>query len=146
MIRLRFPLRDVLALADHAVAAPDHGPTYNQHAEGTTPTPSLWFVGDEGLYLMSNGLPGHPDPNDADRQRVVYADGYDSPLSKHAVSRQIGGDDFVEALPLLVAKPGGTTLYTQLTEAAADGYDLFVISLDATAMHLSLASSRTDPR
>ncbi|GAA0475531.1 hypothetical protein Aca07nite_84420 [Actinoplanes capillaceus] len=146
MIRLRFPLRDVLALAEHAIAAPEHGPTYNEHFEGTTPTPSLWFVGDEGLYLMSNGLPGLPDPTNADRQRVVYADGYRTPMSKHALNTVIGGDDFVEALPLLVAQPGRTTLHTQLTEAAADGYDLFVISMDPTAMELSLADSRTDQR
>jgi hypothetical protein len=145
MIRFRFPLRDVLALAEHAIAAPDHGPTYNQHAEGTVPTPSLWFVGDQGLYLMSNGLPGLPDPDDADRQRVVYADGFDTPLSKHAIYREIG-DDFVEALPLLDASPGRPTLHTQLTEAAADGYDLFVISMDTVSLTMSLVDSGTDPR
>jgi hypothetical protein len=146
MIHLRFPLRDVLVLAEHAITSPEHGPTYTEHAEGTTPTPSLWFVGDEGLYLMSNGLPGQPDPPGGDRMHVVYADGYDTSMSKHAISREIGGDDFVEALPLLVAKPGETTLYTQLTEATADGYDLFVISMDETAMQLSLADSGRNGR
>jgi hypothetical protein len=95
---------------------------------------------------MSNGLPGLPDPDDADRQHVVYADGFDTPLSKHTIYREIGGDDFVEALPLLDSNPGQPTLHTQLTEAAADGYDLFVISMDTVSMTMSLVDSRTDLR
>ncbi|GIF02006.1 DUF3085 domain-containing protein [Paractinoplanes rishiriensis] len=142
MIRLRFPLRDVLILAEHAIAAPDHRPTYINTVDGTTPGPALWFVGDEGLYLMSNGRPGQPHPAGGDRLYVVYADGYHTSMSKHAIADKIGGDDFVEALPLLVPTPGGTTLHAQLTEAAADGGDLFVIDVGATAMDIFIADSR----
>lgn len=134
MIHLRFPLRDVLILAEHAIAAPDHKPTYSDTLAATEPGPALWCVGDDGLYLISNGLPNQL-PN-------LYADGYHRPLSKHAIASLIGGDDFVDALPLLDPNPDGTNLYTALTNAIVDGYDLFVISMDETAMELSLADSR----
>jgi hypothetical protein len=141
MIELRFPLRDVLALADHAIAAPGHEPSYSNTLDGTTPTAALWLVGDEGLYLMSNGLPDqHPTENN--RLHPVYADGYRTSSSKHAIADEIGGDDFVQPLPLLESQPGEATLYAQLAAAVADGFGLFVIDLDKTSMQLTFAESR----
>jgi hypothetical protein len=142
MIQLRFPLRDVLALAEHAIAAPDHKPSYSNTLDGTTPTAALWLVGDEGLYLMSNGLPAQQHPTGGDRLHVVYADGYRTSKSKHAVADEIGGDDFVQPLPLLDQQPDEATLHAQLTEAVANGFDRFVIDLDETSMSLSFIDSR----
>jgi hypothetical protein len=142
MIELRFPLRDVLALADHAIAAPDHQPSYSNTLDATTPTAALSLVGDEGLYLMSNGMPNQQHPTENSRLHPVYADGYRTSSSKHAVADAIGGDDFVQPLPLLESQPGEATLHAQLTAAVGDGFDLFVIDLDKTSMQLTLTESR----
>ena len=124
---MRFNAVDVAALIVHAVDAPSRQPSWTQRlAEGARqagkdiddidvldwpavadtvsdefdPGPSLLFVHDQGLYLMSNGHPNLPDQN-----RTVYADGF----SPHTVPFEewweaardlVGGDDFVEALPV----------------------------------------------
>lgn len=142
MIQLRFPLRDVLAVANHAIAATDHKPSFRDCENGTTPTPALWFVGDDGLYVMSNGLPGQPHPDGGDRLLVVYADGYTTAMSKHDVADEIGGDDFCEPLPLLDSQHGGATLHAQLTDGVTAGLDVLVINLDTTSMQLYLADSQ----
>ena len=144
MIQLRFPLRDVLAVAEHAIAAPDHKPSFADTVDGRTPAPALWFVGDDGL--MSNGLPGQPHPDGGDRLLVVYADGYDTAMSKHDAADVIGGDDFCEPLPLLDAKSDGATLYAQLTDGLAAGLDVLVIKLDTTSMRFFLADSQEAAR
>ena len=146
MIQLRFPLRDVLAVADHAIAAPHHKPSFIDAENGTTPTPALWFVGDDGLYLMSNGLPGQPHPDGGDQLLIAYADGYHTAMSKHAVADEIGGDDFCEPLPLLAPQSDGATLHAQLTDGVAAGLDLFVINLDPTSMQIFLADSQETTR
>jgi hypothetical protein len=145
MIELRFPLRDVLAVADHAIAAPHHKPSLLDSENGTTPAPALWFVGDDGLYLMSNGLPGQPHPDGGDRLLLVCADGYHTAMSKHDVADEIGGDDFCEPLPL-DAPSGGATLHARLTDGVAAGLDLFVINLDPTSMQIFLAHSQEAAR
>jgi len=142
MIQRRFALRDVLAVAEHAIAAREHKPSFTNSLDGTTPTPALWFVGDEGLYLMSNGLPGQPHPDGGDRLLVVYADGYHTAMSKHAIADEIGGDDFCEPLPLLNLQPDGATLHAQLTAGLANGRALVVINLDTTLMQLYLADAQ----
>ncbi|GLL03730.1 DUF3085 domain-containing protein [Dactylosporangium matsuzakiense] len=141
MLQLRFALRDVLDVAAHAVAAPAHKASFVNTVDGTTPGPALWFVGDDGLYLMSNGLPGQPHPGGG-RLHVVYADGYRTAMAKHAVAGEIGGDDFCEPLPLLEPAPDGLTLHARLTAGLTAGLDLLVIDLDATAMQLFLADTR----
>jgi len=112
MIRLLFPLAEVGRVAERAVAATEHKPSFRDTLNGTTPAPALWFVGDEGLYLMSNGLPHLPQPTKSDRSLVAYADGYRTSMDKHAVDHLIGGDDFCEVLPLLAAQPDGRVLHT----------------------------------
>ena len=114
MIQPRCALRDVLAAAEHTVAAPGHKASFASSMDGTAPTPALWFVGDDGLCLMSNGLPGQPHPDGGTRLPV----GYDTAMSTHAIADQIGGDD------------------------VADGVDLLVIELDTTSMPLFVADTR----
>jgi len=142
MIQRRFTLRDVLAVAEHAIAAPSHKPSFANSLEGTTPTPTLWFVGDEGLYLMSNALPSQPHPHGDDWLLVVYADGYHTAMSTHAIADEIGGDDSCEPLPLLDPQPDGATLHAQLTAGLANGLALVVIDLDTTSMHLYFADAQ----
>ena len=146
MIQLRFALRDVLAVAEHAIAAPDHKASFGNTVDGTTPTPALWFVGGDGLSLMSNGLPGQLHPDGGDRLHVVYADGYRTAMSKHAIADEIGGDDFCEPLSLLDPQSDGDTLHARLTAGVADGLHLLVIDIDTTSMQLYLADAREATR
>jgi hypothetical protein len=44
----------VQRLLEHSKAAPEHRPLYGQKV---TAKPGLWLVGDQGVYLMSNGKP-----------------------------------------------------------------------------------------
>jgi hypothetical protein len=141
MIELRFPLRDVLAVAEHAIAALNHKPTYANTVDGTVPASALWLVGDDGIYLMSNGLPEQPHPDGGDRLLVVFADGYTTAMSKHDVTEEIGGDDFCDAMPLLDTQTAGVTLRAQLTAGVAFGRDLFVIHLDSTSIQFFVADA-----
>lgn len=52
-MRLHFDRALVQRLLDHALAAAAHA----RLRETGTPAPALWLVGDDGVYLMSNGLP-----------------------------------------------------------------------------------------
>lgn len=126
---LLFPLRPVIALAEHAVSATDHRPTFTQHEEGiTNPPPALLWVKDDGTYLSSNGLP-RPEG-------VVYATTTDG-LELRSVDPRIqpelwaqiraatelvcGGDDFVEGFDLL----GDDALLDALRAAVrGDGFTL----------------------
>ena len=106
---LLFPLRPVIALAEHAVAATAHRPTFLQHEEGVSEAPpALFWVKDDGTYLSSNGLP-RPEG-------VVYASTADGlhlrsvdPRAEPELWAQVraatelicGGDDFVEDFELL---------------------------------------------
>lgn len=132
MIRLLFDLSAVKTLADHAAAAPGHRASYSDTLDGTTPAPALLFAGDEGLYLMSNGLPHLPNPANSASSLVAYAAGFDTSMSKHAVAHLIGGDDFSEVLPLLEKRPDGRTLHDDITDAVAAGATRFAIEIDTT--------------
>lgn len=130
MIRLLFPLAEVARLAEHAVAATEHRPSFRDTLEGTTPKPALWFVGDEGLYLMSNGLPHQPNPANHDWPLVSYAEGYRTSADKHTVNHMIGGDDFCEVLPLLAEQADGRVLHTEINNSISCGATHFAIAMD----------------
>jgi hypothetical protein len=69
---LTFDPVKVAKLIDHAFKSPDHKIVYGDE---NTRKPGLWFVGDHGIYLMSNGLPSLPNPEKGGtKQLVVYAD------------------------------------------------------------------------
>ncbi|MFF5291867.1 DUF3085 domain-containing protein [Paractinoplanes globisporus] len=140
MIRLVFPLMDVLALAEHAIFAPRHKQLHLEHETGARAMPALWFVGDHGLYLMSNGLPGRSSGAGPDRPPDVYARGYHTAIDKHAIRQAIGGDDFVEVLALVERQPDGSALYAKLTGGAAAGATWLVFDMDHTHLELSLAT------
>jgi Protein of unknown function (DUF3085) len=139
VIRLTFALIEVRAVAGHAVAAARHKKSFLEQQSPAWAKPALWFVGDEGLYLMSNGLPAQPDPADPDRLLVAYARGFRTAADKHAVDEVIGGDDFVEVIPLLGPQPGGPSLFTQLIRGAAAGATDLVIDVYRSRLELYLA-------
>lgn len=66
---------------------------------------SCHFVKDDGIYIMSSAAERDiiKDPDGKERSRVVYAIGYDPRKNEdvwEASRAAVGGDDFVEALPL----------------------------------------------
>ncbi|WP_108610639.1 DUF3085 domain-containing protein [Aminobacter sp. MSH1] len=82
--------------------------------------PGVWLVGDQGVYMMSNGRLA-----DADRPLVVYSDEchpVGNPNWFHYKHRHFGGDDgieFIDAerlIPLFDRNFRCTHLHVQLTE------------------------------
>lgn len=119
---LRFPLDEVLAVAEHANTAPRH--TLN--VEETEARPRLWWCKDDGTYLRSNGR--YPADNNDSRPPVVFATGWGKGTDPTSI---LGGGDFHESIELTTPLPGdGSTLLDNLRTAAADG---------ATHFHLTIA-------
>jgi len=147
VIRLLFPLAEVAGLAEHAIAATEHKPSFRDTLDGTTPAPASWFVGDEGLYLMSNGLRHLPHLR-SEWSLVAYAEGYRTSADKHAVDRLIGGDDFCEVLPLLAVQPDGRVLRTEITNGIACGATHFAIDMDTQTLahHVVLPANPVENR
>jgi hypothetical protein len=89
----------VQRLLEHSKAAPEHRPLYGQKV---TAKPGLWLVGDQGVYLMSNGMP--PIKREAsERNLVCYADECNPetlPFDEWWSHKQVGfgGDDGIEYL------------------------------------------------
>src|ERR1019366_6563875 len=67
---LHFNSALVEQLLGHAKSASDHCPLY---ADARTKKVGLWRVGDDGVYLMSNGLPRLLQPDNAEKAIVAYA-------------------------------------------------------------------------
>ncbi|MFB6984592.1 DUF3085 domain-containing protein [Streptomyces sp. NPDC056297] len=117
---LAFPLAKVLAAAEHAAAADKHKLGY----EETEAAPRLWWVKDDGTYLMSNGQ----DPTDTRDHNgrlphVVHAEGWGPGTDARSI---LGGDDFRESIDLTTPVfEDGTTLLGMLREADAHGATRF---------------------
>jgi hypothetical protein len=121
-VTLKFAVPDVWRVVEHARAAPTQRGYY-----GKVLPPSVMFVKDEGIYLMSNG-----DPQDIVQTTplslfVAYADGYDPRTSTdrgdlwHRCKDAVGGDDFSEPLQLgdfeaVLKVPGLTGVGLHVTE------------------------------
>lgn len=98
----------VQRLVDHARTAPEHLPLYGELAKRA----ALWIVGDEGIYLMSNGSPALMAVGELDRSGggpgrrwICYAN-YCSPDDPpdywaHIHKAVRGGNDFVIAVDAL---------------------------------------------
>ncbi len=96
---LSFPVSLVRKLVAHARGSTSFRPTY----ANPEPSPGLFLVADQGIYLMSAGLPRLPDPAKPDTSRVAYARECDPTTSGHWYEDKralVGGDDFGEWLPL----------------------------------------------
>lgn len=91
--------------------------------------PSLWLVGDQGVYLMSNGIPALPDAGGGANQ-VVYAQECDpnGPADDwYEEKRRIfGGDDGCDALPI-----------ADFERLIGDGYRFIKIRLTARTIRIS---------
>lgn len=105
MAKLMFEAAALRELWNHAKEAPDHRQGFDGSAE-----PALLLVKDEGIYLMSNGVPHlphkRPAPNgshDIDCSKVCYAHGFD-PTKQDRMDvwdrarEAVGGHDFAEPI------------------------------------------------
>jgi hypothetical protein len=126
---LRFSLDDVRRVVEHARRAADQREFYGERLG-----PRVMLVKDEGIYLMSNGLPrdilnGGSDELGA-HSFVAYADGYNpagqDPGELHMKCRAaVGGDDFSEPIELegfetALANPNVTGLALRVTPETID--------------------------
>ena len=89
--------------------------------------PALWIVKDDGIYIVSNGMPKMPgeDPAHPSRMFVVYARGFDpdtDPDVHGAACAAAGGDDFAEPIEIdpdllaFIADPQAGALVVQMSE------------------------------
>ena len=100
MTKLTFDAAIVKQLIADAKTAKDHRLAFGQ----TKREPGLWLVGDEGVYLMSNGIPVLKRIR-SDETIVAYAHECNPkkmPFNTwwEAKSFTFGGDDGVEFIPL----------------------------------------------
>lgn len=116
MSKLTFNLRDLAPIIEHARASKEFSPAYGQK-----PQPGLFLVKDEGIYLMSAGLPGHIRDDGSGLRVVIYADTF-NPTDPDCWDRthDISGDDFSELLPLawftVALDAGHALIYIDITE------------------------------
>ncbi|MFE7525794.1 DUF3085 domain-containing protein [Kitasatospora sp. NPDC057542] len=132
---LRFPLADILPLAEHAAAASDHRTDPYSDASGAC----LIWVKDDGTYIMSNGLPHLPGKDI--HHHVVHADGWGPGTENELRCTPVGGDDFAEYFPLNepLSSDTTTTMLDQLRAAVADG--LRWLELEVSEDSIGLAYS-----
>lgn len=138
MTALRFPLAEVLELAEHAITAPTHGDPVADETTG----PALLLVADDGVYLLSSGepqLPPGPDQPATSGVRAVYADGLRPGTPWTALARALGSDDdLLTAIPL--REPADNPLIDQLRHASGH-HD--TLTLTITGDEALITSSRT---
>ncbi|WP_152017463.1 MULTISPECIES: DUF3085 domain-containing protein [unclassified Bosea (in: a-proteobacteria)] len=120
-----FSVTDVRAVITRGrIDAVLYGGFRNPHGltPGQNERPGLWLVGDEGVYIMSNGKLAEDQ-----RPLVVYAQECDpktNPDYWHYKRQHFGGDDGVEFLDaimlgkLIAAAPTATHLTIAMTDNA----------------------------
>lgn len=102
-MKLHFDAKIVKLIREHAASAPDHIPLYDQPE---TKRPGLWLVGDQGVYLMSNGTPHQPRPGGLENERLVAYAAECNPETLpfeqwwEAKGRSFGADDGSEFIAL----------------------------------------------
>lgn len=121
-----FSVTDVRAVITRGrIDAFTNGGFRNPHyglAPGKDEKPGLWLVGDEGVYILSNGKLA-----EGQRALVVYAEECDpktNPDYWHYKRQHFGGDDginfldAVELVKLMTASPTATHLTIEMTDTS----------------------------
>jgi hypothetical protein len=100
---LVFKVSDVRRVLEHSISAPEQGPV--SYTNDPVDCPSIVIVHDEGVYIMSNGIPGdfvEPDTGSPSRKRFcAYAKGCDPEKDQDFWENSrdlVGGDDFAETV------------------------------------------------
>ncbi|MFD0432203.1 DUF3085 domain-containing protein [Streptomyces zhihengii] len=123
-------LAEVLT-AEHAAAADNHKLGYAE----TEVAPRLWWVKDDGTYLMSNGQ----DPTDtrnADRlPTVVHAHGWGPGTDARSI---LGGDDFRKSIDLTTPSTKTPPPPHDALQAAAEGATCFLLKATLDEQHMTL--------
>lgn len=122
MTALKFSVSDLERVVAHSIAAPEQLP----FGAAAFDAPMILLVKDEGVYIMSNGIPYDPAEPSSERRFVVYAEGYNPTKDAEAIDKSfdMSGDDFVEPISaeevdsmLKTAKDAGfKSLVVRLTE------------------------------
>lgn len=98
---LTFSMDELRPIINHARTSRNHRAAYADIGE-QSPGPGLMLVKDDGIYLMSNGMPGFMR-TDIKAHRVCYARGYDPTKDDDVWERSraaVGGDDFAQLFDL----------------------------------------------
>ncbi|WP_433204699.1 DUF3085 domain-containing protein [Nocardia sp. CA-107356] len=132
VVRLCFPLSKVIDLAEHAMAATEH--SRSPYDDPRPAVPSLIWVKDDGIYLMSNGIPRQPGSPE-NTARIVYAHGHES--GTHWCYGEPLGDDFVEYIDLTQATDAGALIDLIRSYAALDAWLVFTVSTGTFEMTFS---------
>lgn len=148
----RFKTSELKPLIEHAKAAAEYDMGYENMtdeecvAAGLLPManrtprgPALLFVHDQGVYLMSNGIPRFRPENpaqDVNSCHVAYAEGCNPNIGEfddwYGTSRElVGGDDFVEILPI-----------HDYWLNDCDNFETFEIDITSSSMSYSFTDSR----
>lgn len=93
-----FKTKDLRRVVEHARRSSN----WRMGFSGRTPQPGMMLVHDQGVYIMSNGLPADVDI-DAERCNLVYARSCDPDKDENwydNARRLVGGDDFGEILDI----------------------------------------------
>ena len=134
---LHFDQALVHALLTHSKAASARRTTSGQAKPAG---PGLWLVGDEGVYLMSNGIPGlRVNAEENARNVVCYArEANPETLGREhaddAKRASFGGDDGVDFLAA-----------ADLLAALADSPIVAPLALDVTAESIAILLHRPAP-
>ncbi|MEV6782703.1 hypothetical protein [Streptomyces sp. NPDC051098] len=119
-----FRLSAVLEVAEHAAAAPRH----HLFDDEATETPALWWIADDGSYIMSNGLHPSGTPKDADARTIVFAQGWETGTHPGSV---LGDECSQETFPL--CDPNATdaepALLDMLRTSVRDGHVWLVLEI-----------------
>ncbi|QOC94367.1 DUF3085 domain-containing protein [Micromonospora craniellae] len=138
-LHLYFDLTATLRLAEHAVAADQHVPSFTEREDQTSCAGALEWVHDDGVYLMSNGLPRLQDPDRPGANLTVHAHGWNPRVDGHRADRDLGGDDFVEHLHL-TEEPA--PLIEELRAAHAAGFRWLDLVVSAETFEVRVARTR----
>lgn len=114
-----FKTSDVLRCVEHALKAPKWSMAYEEGS--IPPAPALLFVHDQGVYLMSNGIPlDQTDPaNPESHSYVAYAEGCNPNIGDfddwYGTSRDlVGGNDFAEVIAIVSDWPSLCAEFNEL--------------------------------
>lgn len=99
MNKLSFCAVETANLVRHSFASDEHKETL-----GGESGPGIFLIGDQGVYLLSTGNPGQPNPKKKGSLKVVYAEGCDPSKDEDNwydnKARTFGHDDGLEYLPI----------------------------------------------